>query len=114
METKIIIKANRKNPIGVIQSLSYKEEDDQVYQVHGDCTRIIFNKFDRENLDYVFYNGIVAQDSQKVPLNIIIFGISDIEVFENVWINKIGNTYTTKDSIVVEPISWIADYIYKF
>jgi hypothetical protein len=114
MESKIIIKANGKNPIGAIQSISYKEDEQGIAQVHGDCTRTIFNRFDRENLDYVFYNGIVSPDSQKVPLNIIIFGISDIEVLKNVWIDQIGTTYTTADLIIVEPISLIADYIYKF
>lgn len=108
MESRIIIKANG-NTIGAIQSLSYKCEDGKV---SGDCSR---TRFDIERITSVFSGGLVTIDSQLLPLNIIIFGMSDvIEVIENVWIKKIGATYSMAELIVVEPMDWSAERIYTF
>ena len=109
VSTEIIIQVDG-NPIGAIQSISYKEDRtireidevgtdghiDSVPQkstdVSGDCTRI---RFDNLRMAAAFSRGFVHAASQRIPFDIVILDIFAADESDADGFNGSNNVITT-------------------
>jgi len=112
INTEIIIKANDIQ-IGAIQSISYNEYYSDSIKVSGNCTRV---RFDNIKIKTAFSRGIVEDNSQLVPFNIIIIddyvtGDCITTVLKNVWFRKFAAIYSAADVTIAEGISWDAECV---
>ena len=142
VSTEIIIQVDG-NPIGAIQSISYKEDRnihmidevgtdghiDSVPQkstdISGDCTRV---RFDNLRMASAFSRGFIHAASQRIPFDIVtldIFAADENDgfngsenvittVIKNVWIRNLGVTYTVSDYVILETMGWVAEHIYSY
>ncbi len=84
--------------------------------ISGSCKR---TRFDRQRIAEAFMRGFVHLSAQRIPFDIEIqdnFAGSDdasviITTLRNVWINKIGVTYSADDFIITEDMGWEAESI---
>jgi hypothetical protein len=95
--------------------------------VSGDCTRV---RFDNLRMAAAFSRSFVHVSAQRVPFDIVILDIfaadeNDADGFngsdnvittvvKNVWINKLGVTYSSQDFVISETMGWEAEHIYSF
>ena len=133
LSTNIVILVNG-NAIGAITKLSVDENRnvkaiDEVgtdghidsaptksTDITGSCTR---TRFDRMRIAEAFGRGFVHVHSQRRPFDIEIQdrfhdadpGNAIITVIRNVWITKIGYTYSSDDFVIVDDMSWLAEGI---
>jgi hypothetical protein len=85
--------------------------------VTGNCRRTRLN---RKRIAEAFGRQFIHTHSQRAPFDIVIkdiFGGSDdantiVTTIKNVWIRRIGYTYTATDFIIVEDMDWAAETIY--
>lgn len=86
--------------------------------VSGSCTRI---RFDRMRIAEAFSRGFTHVKSQRIPFDIEIHdrfhdadaGNAIITTIKNVWIEKIGYTYSASDFIITDEMTWQAEDIFS-
>jgi hypothetical protein len=133
LSTNIIIKVG-PNTVGAIQNISYDESrpismitelgtdgvidsaPEKSTTISGSCTRI---RFDRMRIAEAFGRGFIHVKSQRVPFDIQIIDNwngdgngSLITTIKNVWINKLGATYSATEFIITDKMDWNAETIY--
>lgn len=107
---------------GHIDSVPNKSTD-----ITGDCTRI---RFDNLRIATAFSRGFVHASAQRIPFDIVILDIFAADeddadgfnaadnvittVIKNVWIRKIGVSYSATDFVISEDMSWVAEHIYSY
>ncbi len=95
--------------------------------ISGSCKRV---RFDNLRIATAFSRGYVHVSSQRIPFDIVILDIfaadeTDADgfnnsdsvittVIKNVWIRKIGVSYSASDFVVTEDMDWEAEHIYSF
>lgn len=96
-------------------------------QVSGSCKR---TRFDNLRIASAFSRGFVHVAAQRIPFDLVILDIFAAEeddadgfngsdsvittVIKNVWISKIGVTYSSDDFVIVEDLNWKAEHIYSY
>jgi hypothetical protein len=143
LSTSIIIQVDN-NPIGAIESLSVNETrtvgfidevgtdghidsaPSKATEITGSCKR---TRFDGLRIAAAFSRGFVHVSAQRIPFDILILDLSAAEendqgfmgadgvvttVIKNVWIKKIGYSYTKGDYHIAEDLDWEAETIYSF
>ena len=133
LSTNIIIKVG-PNTVGAIQSINVDETRsiDMIYElgtdgaidsapksavkISGSCKR---TRFDRMRIAEAFGRGFTHPQSQRVPFDIQIIdswngdGNSQvITTLKNVWITKIGYSYSATDYVITDDMSWEAETIF--
>jgi hypothetical protein len=135
LSTNIIILVDG-NAIGAIQTMQINEERglkmiDEVgtdghidsapnvsTNISGSCTRV---RFDRMRIAEAFSRDYHHVHSQRIPFDIEIhdqFHDADtnnaiITTIKNVWIGKIGYTYSSADFVIQDEMSWQAEAIFS-
>ena len=121
IEILITLSGCEKTPIGAIENVKITEHRDG-YQptkdgplVTGLCTRA---RFDKTRISDIFADGVVHENSQSKPFDIIVsHNIEDgvmKTVVHNVWIRKLPFTYCTDDFFIPQNMEWDAENIYSF
>lgn len=85
---------------------------------NGTCTRI---RFDRMRIAEAFSRGFTHVKSQRIPFDIVIqdrfhdadLGSSIITTIKNVWIDRIGYTYSSADFVITDEMGWQAEDIFS-
>jgi len=125
------------NPIGAIQSLEITEERPSIKMIdevgtdgHIDsapnqstnynitCQRI---RFDNLRVSEAFSRGFVHVKAQRIPFDIEIHdrfadadeGNAIITTIKNVWINRIGYTYSATDWTITDNMTCVAEDIFS-
>lgn len=95
--------------------------------ITGNCDR---TRFDNLRIASAFSRGYVHVASQRIPFDIVILDIFAADeddadgfngsdnvittVIKNVWISKIGLSYSASDFVITENMSWEAEHIYSY
>jgi hypothetical protein len=85
---------------------------------NGTCTRV---RFDRMRIAESFSRGFTHVKSQRIPFDIEIqdrfhdadAGNAIITTIQNVWIERIGYTYSATDFIITDEMGWQAEDIFS-
>ncbi len=117
---KLSIKEGRE--IAMIDELGYDGHIDSVPKratdIDGDCTR---TRFDNLRMLAAFSRPYIHLAAQRIPFDIVIkdtFAGSDVNsvlvtTIKNVWCRSLNITYSADDFVIVEDMSWKAEYIYS-
>ncbi len=96
---------NMMTKIGAIQTIIVKEKSDDG-DVKGWISRL---RLDKDTLAGIFSRAFVHRNSQRWPMQIIIDDDDGTTRIENVWIERMGYSYTTNNYILATDIDFIAE-----
>ncbi|KKN61316.1 hypothetical protein LCGC14_0523070 [marine sediment metagenome] len=136
LSTNIIVLVEG-NVIGAIQSMQVTEARGSIKMIdeigtdghidsapnaatnyNGTCTRV---RFDRMRIAESFSRGFTHVKSQRIAFDIEIqdrfhdadAGRAIVTTIKNVWIERIGYTYSASDFIITDEMGWQAEDIYS-